>query len=25
MDSVIAEGYGAADWTVIAKEFLPPR
>jgi 3-hydroxyisobutyrate dehydrogenase len=25
MDAVIAEGHGGADWTVIAKDFLPPR
>ena len=25
MDAVIAEGRGGADWTVIAKDFLPPR
>jgi 3-hydroxyisobutyrate dehydrogenase len=25
MDAVIADGYGEADWTVIAKDFLPPR
>jgi 3-hydroxyisobutyrate dehydrogenase len=25
MDAVIAEGHGDADWTVIAKDYLPPR
>jgi len=25
MDAVIAEGHGGADWTVIAKDFLPAR
>lgn len=25
MDAVIAEGHGHADWTVIAKDFLPPK
>jgi 3-hydroxyisobutyrate dehydrogenase len=25
MDAVIADGYGSADWTVIAKDFLPPK
>ncbi len=25
MDAVIAEGHGGADWTVIARDFLPPR
>ena len=25
MDAAIAQGYGNADWTVIAKDFLSPR
>ncbi len=25
LDAVIAEGHGGADWTVIAKDFLPPK
>jgi hypothetical protein len=25
MDAVIAEGHGGADWTVIAKDFLPAK
>jgi hypothetical protein len=25
MDAVIADGYGSADWTVIAKDFLPQK